>query len=363
MTESLIGLITKAWNNHILFSMVLELTNRCDLNCVFCYTNHSKKGKRLTKEKYFSLIDQGRDLGTIYLTLTGGEPTLHKDFFAIGSYAARKGYCLRIKTHGSFGDVNLIERIKQEINPMWIDLSFHGSTAEIYEKTTQVKGSFQRFMTNLDKFTTTGARLQLLCPLTRLNFHQVKEMIDLSKQFNLPIRFDPQITPRDNGNRSSQIYALNFDELVQHYQTLMDYDPAMQKFTQEIDSPDFESTDTIRAKIISKYRCGAGVGSLTIDPFGYALPCVAWRDQIGNLWHNSLHQIWMSSSKLQKIRMQNETAENFFQENHERIGPVLFCPGRALTELGTVTELYDDIDRQNHAQIKSGFLKKNKKNA
>jgi len=344
MSKSLIELITKAWDNNILFSVVLELTNSCDLNCLFCYTDHSKRGKRLTLQKYLSLLDDARDLGAIYLTLTGGEPTLNKNFLEIGAYARRKGFCIRVKTHAAFHDNGLISRIHNEIDPMWIDISIHGATAEIYEKTTGVQGSFKRFLNNVESIAAIGCKVQLLCPLTTINYSQVKEMIALAKIFNVPIRFDPQITPRNNGDLSTSQYALDIEALKTHYLIVNDLFPV------KLDFADTESTDDFRESINSRYCCGAGAGSLTIDPWGNVLPCVAWRTTVGDLWTHSLKKIWLSSDTLTTIRDLNEHAESFRKKNLDKIGTVLYCPGRALQETGTVEKLYDDILRQNTAQ-------------
>lgn len=354
MSKSLIELISKAWNNNILFSLVLELTNACDLRCVFCYTDHDQRGKRLSLEQFYSLLDAGRKLGTIYLTLTGGEPTLHKNFFSIGSYAAEKGYCLRIKTHAAYSDSRIIQRIKQEIDPLWIDISLHGADEETYEATTGVKGSFKRFLRNLAEFASLDCRIQLLSPLTTINYHQVGKMVDLANSLGLPLRFDPQITPRNNGDKSTNIYSLDEENLAEYYRYVNT------TLYPEFDFADPESLDLNRDSIESRYCCGAGAGSLTIDPFGNVFPCVAWRTSLGSIRNQSLDEIWLTSQTLNLVREKNEIAENFRKINLDKIGTVLFCPGRAIQEEGKPDILYSDVVVHNRVQKK---IKKNKKNA
>ncbi len=61
----------------------LELTNRCNLQCVHCYTEsgpHTGGDDALTTDDYLSVMRQAYDLGCRKLQFIGGEPQLHGDF-------------------------------------------------------------------------------------------------------------------------------------------------------------------------------------------------------------------------------------------------------------------------------------------
>ena len=61
----------------------LELTNRCNLQCVHCYTeSHPHSGDRdlLTTHDYDRLMREAYDLGCRKLQFIGGEPQLNRDF-------------------------------------------------------------------------------------------------------------------------------------------------------------------------------------------------------------------------------------------------------------------------------------------
>jgi uncharacterized radical SAM superfamily Fe-S cluster-containing enzyme len=61
----------------------LELTNRCNLRCVHCYTeSHPHSGDRdvLTTQDYERLMRQAYDLGCRKVQFIGGEPQLNRDF-------------------------------------------------------------------------------------------------------------------------------------------------------------------------------------------------------------------------------------------------------------------------------------------
>ena len=61
----------------------LELTNRCNLRCVHCYTDsHPGSGHRdrLTTEDLESVLRQAYALGCRSVQFIGGEPQLYRDF-------------------------------------------------------------------------------------------------------------------------------------------------------------------------------------------------------------------------------------------------------------------------------------------
>jgi MoaA/NifB/PqqE/SkfB family radical SAM enzyme len=61
----------------------LELTNRCNLQCVHCYTEsgpHTGDGDLLTTDDYLSVMSQAYALGCRRMQFIGGEPQLNRDF-------------------------------------------------------------------------------------------------------------------------------------------------------------------------------------------------------------------------------------------------------------------------------------------
>jgi hypothetical protein len=67
----------------VLSFLWLELTNRCNLRCVHCYTESDPwSGERdvLTVEDYESVMSQAYELGCRKVQLIGGEPQLNPSF-------------------------------------------------------------------------------------------------------------------------------------------------------------------------------------------------------------------------------------------------------------------------------------------
>ena len=46
-----------AWDDNFLYSLLIELTYRCNLDCFFCYNDLSLKGRALSLEQYFAMFE------------------------------------------------------------------------------------------------------------------------------------------------------------------------------------------------------------------------------------------------------------------------------------------------------------------
>jgi len=77
----------------------LVVTRRCNLSCGYCneYDDHSSP---VAYETLLAHVDHLADLGTVVLTLTGGEPLLHPRLDDICAYAVSKGIVVTSITNG-----------------------------------------------------------------------------------------------------------------------------------------------------------------------------------------------------------------------------------------------------------------------
>ncbi len=74
--------------NGIPIAFELELTARCNNNCRHCYINLPPYDKlaqanEMNLDQIEAIADQAVELGSLWVTLTGGEPLLRPDFFDI----------------------------------------------------------------------------------------------------------------------------------------------------------------------------------------------------------------------------------------------------------------------------------------
>ena len=133
----------------------------------------------------------------LYCTLTGGEAMCHKDFFKIAREVTRKGMALRIYSNGYLlADKKMVRRIK-ELHPTEVEISIHGARAESHEGLTKIRGSFAKTVKALENLVEAGIRVNLKCPITRLNQDELFEIKALAERLGLSVIFDAVITLGD----------------------------------------------------------------------------------------------------------------------------------------------------------------------
>ncbi|HPI78642.1 MAG TPA: radical SAM protein, partial [bacterium] len=70
----------------------VRLTRVCNNNCLFCLDADEQNGSYEPTESILALLREGRARGFDQAVLSGGEPTLHPDFFAIVSETKKMEY-------------------------------------------------------------------------------------------------------------------------------------------------------------------------------------------------------------------------------------------------------------------------------
>ncbi len=80
-------------------SVHLDVTYRCNERCVHCYLDHDDHGEMTTGE-IFGVLEQLADAGVFFLSLSGGEVLMRRDFFEIVERARQLLFNVKVKTNG-----------------------------------------------------------------------------------------------------------------------------------------------------------------------------------------------------------------------------------------------------------------------
>jgi PqqA peptide cyclase len=297
--------------------LLLELTYRCPLHCVFCYnpTDFANVGPELATSDWIRVLREARALGAVQLGLSGGEPLVREDLETIVGTAHELGYYINLITSG----VGMTEaRIKalKEAGLDHIQLSFQDSTREMNDflsstRTFELKA---RVAALIRKYEYP---MVLNVVLHRLNIDHVGEILDMAE------RMGAQYVELAN----TQYYGwawLNRAQLLPSRAQLERAEAVTQRFRARAGSrmqiyfvvPDYFET---RPK-----ACMSGLGSvfLAIAPDGLAMPCHAARMLPGmslpNVRESDIRAIWYDSQAFNRFR-----GEGWMKE------PCRSCPERS----------------------------------
>jgi radical SAM protein with 4Fe4S-binding SPASM domain len=292
----------RARDENVLSMVLLELTYACNLDCSFCYNDLALRGRRVPLERYLSLLDELADMGVLWLTLSGGEPLLYPKFFELGAYARSKGFVVKVKTNGVPVNRRNAERLKAEVDPFLIEMSLHGAQAETHDRLTQVPGSFERMLDNIEFLQSLGMKIHLNCTLTRLNEDEVTQMYALADRLGVRLNISPEVTPRDNGDLAPLDLTASREGVTHMLRTTLQRAAALRDrdtLVVNVKAPDEPDKQPASA---GQKACGAGSTNLTIDPFGNVYPCVQFRRKVGNIHEQTIGEMWNGSGVLKEVR-------------------------------------------------------------
>jgi len=195
----------------------LELTYRCNLHCLHCYTDpyNSKEWfpRELSVTEIIRLIDEMAELGIVWLNLTGGEIFQHQQFWDIYDHAYRRGFLLQLYTNGTLFTRGIVERL-QHAPPFTIDISCHSVNEERFDWFTQVPGSFRAFTRGLELLKAAGLPFTLKTKAMNWNRDEMPQIKRFVESFGQAFGFTTSLSPRLNGDLSSLTYRLPPDEVV-----------------------------------------------------------------------------------------------------------------------------------------------------
>jgi len=127
---------------------LIDLTNRCNFNCNFCYANINKAGYLIepTLEEIEKIMDHFRNkpIPAVSIMFAGGEPTVRKDFPEICKMAKDKGFKEVIVATNGYGFQKKDGGLEwtKKVFEMGLDtlyLQFDGINNVTYEKTRGIK--------------------------------------------------------------------------------------------------------------------------------------------------------------------------------------------------------------------------------
>ena len=328
--------VKRTWNDNRLMSALIELTYACNLDCSFCYNDLSLQGTPMSFDQYRALLEDLAALSVLNVSLSGGEPLAHPDFFQIGAYARELGFVVRIKSNGHAIKQPIARRIKNEIDPFLIEVSIHGASAEVHDQQTRVVGSFDRLISNIQAMQTLGLRVKANSVLTQWNEHEVEEMLTLCDSLGVPLQIDPEVKPKDDGDQST--LALTATASGQDsYKAVLRSFATRQGPADGTLSPADERRELFAG---TDKHCGAGSNTIAVDPFGNVLPCVQWRVPVGNLHQRSVAEIWSDSIGLARVRRTTKEVRQKLLALGDAGQLANFCPGAAHTYAGDPLAVY-----------------------
>lgn len=237
-----------------------EITCRCNLRCVMCYTDCFNRPDKIQGElptqEIIRIMDELADAGCLELCLTGGEPLARPDFFEIYAHAKQKGFLVTIFSNGTLITEEIADRLAA-LPPHRIEISFHGLTEQTFETITQGHGSYERCIRAINLLRERNLPLVLKSTVMTVNRDEILAIKRYATGLrSVEYRLGEELRAALDGNDAPQRLALPESEWLQIKQQ----------------DPDLWD-ETCRKQSKTPAPCTSGMRRFHIDAYGRLQLC------------------------------------------------------------------------------------------
>ncbi len=270
------------------FSATIELTDYCNLQCKHCYRG-DKKQSYWTKQTFVDVLDALESLGTMNLTITGGEPFSHPLICWFLEQTKHRGFVLSIQTNALLLNDSILSALKENIISD-VSISLYSTVEFEHDIITQLPGSMKKTRANIERLLDNKIPVSLNCPIMSFNKTAMVGMRNFADEHGIEVKFALKIIPSQNRDVHIEDYNIfNKEFILSSMQN-----PKIKLYQNELAA--------IRKNQPQSRYCQTGFRSITFDAQGNMLICNAYRKNCGSLKDKSVKELWEQSEELNMWR-------------------------------------------------------------
>ena len=277
---------------HLLGHIDIELTERCNNNCIHCYINQPELdsntyNREISHDFIKRILTESAKLGFLTVRFTGGEPLLRQDFEELYLFTRRLGMQVILFTNARLITENIAELLAKYPPGHDVEISVYGMTPESYDRVVQHVGAFAEFRLGIDMLLKH--KVPFIVKGIKLRFLKDEQEVFEAWTNTIP------------SMHSTPTYSFNYDLRARRD------DPIKNAFIKKLRLTPEESVDMLtRDPLFLKgmvhffsrflcpsddklFNCGVGHG-VCVDAYGYAQLCLLLRspETVVNLHEVSL---------------------------------------------------------------------------
>lgn len=179
--EDLNRVLRGAGSSSRITRMDMELTERCNNDCIHCCINRPANDQRarareMSTEQVTDILDQAAALGCLEVRITGGEPLLRPDMRDIYLYARRLGMKVLLFTNARLITPELADLFSRVPPLEPIEVTVYGMRKESCEAVTRSPGSFSQFRRGVSLLQERGVPFIVKSVLLPQTAHEMSEL-------------------------------------------------------------------------------------------------------------------------------------------------------------------------------------------
>lgn len=304
-----------------LSTLIVKVTHRCNLDCLYCYENITKKGEDMSEATFRQLVDivlENSSKPKVTFLFHGGEPTLlPNSWYENGIlYAKEKaekcGKTVDFSMQSNLLGINdaKIELFKKyNIN---LGISLDGPAMLL----STMRGGEDKVFSNFKKLQAQGVRAGVLMTINESNYEHFATICHWLVQEAEVNSFKANVvTPVGRGFEMESLAA---EKIFAAQYSILEYMIATQgktltesNLTMEITrffTDDEREAKRLRGTLCHEKKCGAGQAVLGVTPDGHLLPCGRFT------WDNADYYL----GSLSDVKPKKKYYQKAFQEKVEQ---------------------------------------------
>ena len=178
--------------NEFLRSLHIEIANACNERCVHCYIPHKYKTDVMDPELFYRIIEDGRKMNIMHVTLSGGEPLLNKAIIEFLQKCRESDLSVNLLSNLIALSDEVIEEMKR--NPfLSVQTSIYAMDPEIHDSITKVSGSLEKTLAGIEQILAAGIPVQISCPVMKQNKDAFEAVIRWGFEHKIAVAVEPVI--------------------------------------------------------------------------------------------------------------------------------------------------------------------------
>jgi len=157
-----------------------NITLRCPLKCAHCYVDAGEREAEgvLSTEEAFGVIDQICETGKPVVVLSGGEPLMREDVFAIARYGTDKGLRMVMGSSGYLLDQAMAKKLR-EAGIRAVAISLDSADPSVHDALRGIDGVWERAVQAISFCHEEKIGVQINMSVMRSAMSDVEEVIEV----------------------------------------------------------------------------------------------------------------------------------------------------------------------------------------
>lgn len=267
-----------------IISLRITLTNRCNVNCLYCHHDGMVKSKdEMTADELYTICKIAKKLGVKKIRLSGGEPLLKKDIVEIVERIASLGFKdISMTTNGI-----LLEKYAQDLKDAGLDrvnVSLDTLDRETFEFITK-KDYLEDAKRGIIKAVEVGlypVKINMVI-MKDINQNEIDDMFEFCKQYDIVLQLIELIESENcDDDKFSADYHYKLDDIESELADIAD-EVHERKFMQGRKKYYIDGGEIEVVKPVDNASFCAKCSRLRITPDGKIKPCLLRNDNLVEL--------------------------------------------------------------------------------